>query len=306
MGCNRLQTIIYWLLAEMSLKKRADFLFGYVNVYKDELKIREFTCYRAYYCGLCKQLGKSYNQFTRLGLNYDFAFLALLLDSLDEKEPQIELCRCLKHAGAKRMMVLKNPAVRYSADMSIILTYEKLLDDLHDDHSIKAAIAVIPYWFAMRRAKRRYGQVASIVHQKLLELAAKEKKRCGSLDEIADVFASLMEAIFKVGNNDNLLRLGYNIGRFIYILDAYDDREEDGRRGRYNPVTEQYGGMPDCDIRRAVERSLTFTLAAAAEAYQKLDIKRNQAILENILYMGMRGRMDTILNRKDYSHGQSI
>lgn len=281
-------------------------MFGYVNIYKDELKVREFACYRAYYCGLCKQLGKSYNQFTRLGLNYDFTFLALLLDSLDEPEPQIEPYRCLKHAGAKRMMVLNNRAVRYSADMSIVLTYEKLLDDLRDDHSVKAAFVIIPYWFAMRRARRRYGQTISIVRQKLLELAEKEAAHCSSLDEIADVFASLMETIFMVGGNDNLSRLGYNIGRFIYILDAYDDREEDGRCGRYNPVTVQYDGMPDCDIRRAVERSLTFTLAAAAEAYQKLDIKRNQTILENILYMGMRGRMDTILNRKDYSHGQSI
>lgn len=273
-------------------------MFGYVNVYKDELKIKDFTRYRAYYCGLCKQLGQSYNQFTRLGLNYDFTFLALLLDALAEADPDILPEKCLKHAGSRRPMVRGNAAVQYSADMSIALTYEKLRDDWKDDHSVKALFAMIPYWFAMRRAKRKHGQKIAFFRQKLSELSQKEAEQCTNLDEVADCFAQLMEEIFRVGENDNLSRLGYNIGRFIYIIDAYDDMQEDGARGRYNPVAAQYGDTPQEVIRKNVERSLTFTLAVAAECYRALDIKRNQAILDNIIYMGLRGRMDTILTQK--------
>ena len=53
-------------------------MFGYVNVYKDELKIKDYDTYRAYYCGLCKMLGKRHNALARLSLNYDLTFLAVL------------------------------------------------------------------------------------------------------------------------------------------------------------------------------------------------------------------------------------
>lgn len=273
-------------------------MFGYVNVYKDELKIKDFTRYRAYYCGLCKQLGQSYNQLTRLGLNYDFTFLALLLDALQDPEPEVLPERCLKHAGAKRYMVRNNAAVQYGADMSVALTYEKLRDDWRDEHSIKALLAMLPYRLAMRRVCRKHAQKIAVFRQKLSELSQKEAEQCTNLDEIADCFAQLMEEIFRVAENDNLSRLGYNIGRFIYILDAYDDMQEDSAHGRYNPVAAQYSGAPQELIRQGVERSLTFTLAAAADCYRALDIKRNQAILDNIIYMGLRGRMDTILTQK--------
>lgn len=275
-------------------------------MYKDELKIKDFTCYRAYYCGLCKQLGQSYNQLTRLGLNYDLTFLALLLDSLEDADPDIQAGRCLKHAGSKRAMVKHNAAVRYSADMSVALTYEKLRDDWKDDHAVKALFAMVPYWFAMRQARRKHEGKIAFFRQKLSELSQKEAQQCANLDEIADCFAALMEEIFRVGGNDNLSRMGYNIGRFIYILDAYDDMEEDRKKGRYNPVAAQYGDVPQEAIRQGVERSLTFTLAVAAEHYRSLDIKRNREILDNIVYLGLRAKMDTILNQKGQEHGQSV
>ena len=51
-------------------------MFGYVNAYKDLLRVCDYNVFRGYYCGLCKQLGKSFNQLTRFGLSYDMTFLA--------------------------------------------------------------------------------------------------------------------------------------------------------------------------------------------------------------------------------------
>ena len=35
-------------------------MFGYVGIYKDELKVKDYRLFQAYYCGLCKELGKSF------------------------------------------------------------------------------------------------------------------------------------------------------------------------------------------------------------------------------------------------------
>ena len=60
-------------------------MFGYVEPDKPELKIREFEVFRGYYCGVCKSIGKRFGQVPRISLNYDLAFLAVLLDSTQGK-----------------------------------------------------------------------------------------------------------------------------------------------------------------------------------------------------------------------------
>ena len=62
-------------------------MFGYVLPCKPELKVREWTRYRAYYCGLCKELGREYGLFSRFLLNYDLVLLALCADAARGEAP---------------------------------------------------------------------------------------------------------------------------------------------------------------------------------------------------------------------------
>ena len=70
-------------------------MFGYVNIYKDELKVKDYNKYRSFYCGLCKTLGREFSLKTRLTLNYDFAFLALILSSLKDGKMEVQRERCI-------------------------------------------------------------------------------------------------------------------------------------------------------------------------------------------------------------------
>ncbi|UKI37884.1 MAG: DUF5685 family protein [Clostridiales bacterium] len=72
-----------------------------MNVYKDELKIKDFNVYRAYYCGLCKALGEKFGALSRLGLSYDFYISCnFFLDSLnDEKVNFFQARGAQKHIG---------------------------------------------------------------------------------------------------------------------------------------------------------------------------------------------------------------
>src|SRR5574344_48638 len=103
-------------------------MFGYVNIYKPELKVKDYTRYRAYYCGLCRTLKDEYGSLSRLSLSYDMTFLILLLSSVYEGEEFTDTIRCIAHPVDKRPIII-NEITSYVADMNIVLMYYKFVDD---------------------------------------------------------------------------------------------------------------------------------------------------------------------------------
>ena len=77
-------------------------MLGYVRVKSQELRLREYDCYRALYCGLCKSMGKCTGQCSRMTLSYDFVFLAAVRIALTEEPLQIKKVRCLLHPIRRR------------------------------------------------------------------------------------------------------------------------------------------------------------------------------------------------------------
>ncbi len=269
-------------------------MFGFVNVYKSELKIKDYEIFRAYYCGLCKALGKRYNQLVRFGLSYDMTFLAIIADSLNDDAPCISKQGCLKHLG-QHMVCGCNKAIDYSSDASIILAYHKLCDDVCDEHSVKAFLARLPYIRAYKKACRALPELSEYVSEQLSRLSMLEAQKCSSIDMAADPFALLTSCIFK-GFDPSLELLGYNIGRFIYIADAYSDLAHDLKIGNYNPYICAYDAqyLDSQSFKHEVMGSLNMTLAAVANSYRDLTIKKNKDILDNIIYMGLRYACDNL------------
>ncbi len=281
-------------------------MFGYVNVYKDELKIKDYNIYRAYYCGLCKALGRNHNQLTRLGLNYDLTFLAIIADALSDEPTQYQMSGCVKKLG-KRKIVHKADGLDFAADMNVLLAYFKLRDDMTDNKSVKALIAIIPFALRINNIKRRYPDLYNIIFDSLRRLSYLEDTGCCILDEVAHEFANIMRAILKVAN-PALDDFGYNLGRLIYIMDAFDDIEEDYKHKRYNPAMQQYGyrGSKTDEIRKRMSNNLYYTLASLADAYKTLDIKKNKAIIDNIIYLGLRAGCDAIIDERKNKNEKSL
>jgi len=269
-------------------------VFGFVNVYKSELKIKDYEIFRAYYCGLCKALGKRYNQLVRFGLSYDMTFLAIIADSLNDDAPCISKQGCLKHLG-QHMVCERNNAIDYSSDVSIILAYHKLCDDVSDEHSAKAFFARLPYIKAYKTACRKLPDLSRCVKEQLFRLSKIEADKCASIDIAADPFALITSSVFK-SFDPSLEAIGYNIGRFIYIADAYSDLTHDLKTNNYNPYIyahdEQH--LKSQSFKQEVMGSLNMTLAAVANSYKDLKIKKNKDILDNIIYMGLRYACDNL------------
>ena len=287
-------------------------LFGYVTPYKSELKIKEYEMFKANYCGLCKTMGKEFNQFVRFGLNYDLNFLALLLSSIEEDRYKIKSEACIANPIKKKPVVDTNKHLEYTSHISIILIYFKLIDDWKDERSIKSLLALIPFYSPVSKSKKKFKEKYEKIKYCLGLLSEIENEKSPVIDKAADTFGQLMEEIsvpqyISDENTKKILRwLGYNLGRWIYILDAFNDIEKDLKKKCYNPILLQYNYNSEINIidfrskvRADIEFSLTLTLDNIAKSFELLNIKSNKEVLENIIYLGMRNRMEKILDKGD-------
>ncbi len=271
-------------------------MFGYVVVSEQDLKIREFNLYRSYYCGMCMDLKENYGQTGRLTLSYDTVFLALLLTSLYEPEDLVRDIRCAVHPVEKHR-TRQNDYTRYAADINIILSYYSCLDDWNDEKDPKKKMFAALLKSKSERACALYPEKAAVIRGKLSELIELER-RAGSgeepdltpaalLDRAGSIFGDLLAEVFDCRKDTwspALRRVGFNLGKFIYILDAYDDLEKDEKNGSFNPLL----GMKDKPhLDDYVRGVLTMTLSDCTGAFETLPVVENIDILRNILYCGI-------------------
>ncbi len=282
-------------------------MFGYVNVLKDDLKVRDYMLFRSYYCGLCKALGKHCSESSRLGLSYDMTFLAVLLSSLSDSPVEIQNSSCIMHPFTKRTYIKNEPSIDYAANASALLYYSKIKDDWKDDKSLKALIGLLIYKKSYKKASKRYPDLARNIKHHLKELSRLESEKITDIDLTANCFAKITEEIFSpdfIGENKRPAAwLGYNIGRWIYVADAFSDLDKDIKKKNFNPFlptsdVKDYDKYKS-DIAKQLSVSMTFTLENAASGFNLLKIHKNEEILKNILYSSLKAKQDKILNYKD-------
>lgn len=271
-------------------------MFGYVVVDKPELKVREFATYRSYYCGLCKAIGKEYSQVARLMLNYDCSFLYLLEAALSGKETEYRREVCPASPFRKKLCAFDEGA-DYAAAVNVLLAVGKLKDDAHDERQLAAMLAAQAYKRCYQKASTRYPETAQQIAKGLAEISRLEAEGCAEVDRMADAFGKMLGAVAAgIGKEQRtLMEIGYNLGRWIYLMDAVDDWDKDGQKGAYNPYR---AAMPDAarsEVVSAAEFNLNCCMVRAQQAFDLLPIQKNQEILYNIFYLGMPKRMRTVL-----------
>ena len=107
-------------------------MFGYIVMNKPEIKMKDFDLYRSFYCGLCRELREKYGISGQITLSYDMTFVILLLSGLYEPKTYKGITRCILHP-VRKQPVRKSEVTEYCADMNVLLTYYKCLDDWKDD-----------------------------------------------------------------------------------------------------------------------------------------------------------------------------
>ena len=287
-------------------------MFGYVRPFKPDLRISEYETYKAVYCGLCGQLGKSFGPVARLTLSYDFAFLAMLYHAVSGEKPVIEKRGCYFNPLLRQPICVSGEGLRFSADMALIMLYYKLIDNMRDSGIFRRALWSLGLPFAARargKATARRPDCDQTVAQAMSRQQELEKSKTASVDAACEPTALAMQAICAQicddpGKQRILERIGYLIGRYVYLCDALDDLPRDLKTGAYNPFVLHHKLEKDADdaALRAVfsqgRDALYLTAGEAGKAYQLLDTAFFGPILDNMFYQGLRAGASEILHRR--------
>lgn len=287
-------------------------MFGYIKPFKPELKLSEYDIYKGAYCGLCKQLGISYGPFARMTLSYDFTFLAMLQMAMSEEKFEFSKQRCAVNPLKKTFCFHASDGLDFSAGVAMILFFYKIKDNLQDDHGLKKIPSYLLYPFASyayKRAVLNYANVDTIVSSTMSLQKKLEDDGCKSVDKACEPTALSLGRIFELLSEDTaqkrvLYRLGYLMGRFIYMCDALDDIEDDIKNKSYNPFILNYQlNANDTEKILAIEGeaipSLNLTIAEIGATFELLTLEKYQPILENVIFLGLKAAVHEIgLKRK--------
>lgn len=282
-------------------------MFGYVKPYVPELKVVENSYYRASYCGLCRAMRDETGVPSRFMLNYDFTFLVLARLAVTGEIPEFEKKRCFVHPLRKKLVMKPNDALRFSADMCALLSYHKFGDTIEDEKGLKrlgARVLKLVFGSAYRRAKKKFAEADKVCAEKLALLSKIEKERVKSADKPSGVFGEMMGELFSLGIADAASakiahEIGFLVGKWIYVIDAIDDIESDGKKGNYNPFLLLFDGRePSREIKLDIKGAALALTKKAENAFDLVSFGDRRdlcGLIHNILSLGMPRTLDAVL-----------
>lgn len=274
-------------------------MFGYIYINQKDLSKESKKQYQAYYCGLCQVLRKSSGVKGQMLLNYDMTFLIILLTGLYELTNQTEEFICPLHPGRKKEAWI-NEASQYASDMNVLLSYHNLIDDWKDDKNYPKHVISLMLKKDYQRISRKYPRQTAAVENYMRLLDMLEKKREDNIDAISGLTGEMLGEIFAWKNDvwaEELHCLGFYMGKFIYLMDAYEDLDKDNKKKEYNPFSELAKKTPG-DFETLSKLILTSMMSECAKSFERLPILQHADIIRNILYSGVWSRYEYLQTKK--------
>ncbi len=274
-------------------------MFGYVTINKPELKIKEYEAYKGVYCTLCKEMGREYGQLSRLLLSYDGTFYVMYKLGLSTDKIAVENSRCSFNPCKKCMKITcESNVYQLACAITVILAYFKLVDNLYDSSFLKKIFLylVYPYFaFIKNKAKKKYPEIYNVVENGMAEQFDLEKETDISLDKSAHPTADILSTLFAYGETgeckENAKQFGYQLGRVVYFLDAFDDYEKDIKDNSFNPFRNSN------DIVNTATHTINMSIGALTEIFKIQKFNNFSTIIENIIYDGLNFQMDRIIKK---------
>ncbi len=291
-------------------------MFGYIRPNIKELKVKEHELYKSVYCGLCRVMGKSYSFLYKTSLSYDYVFMVLLRLLVSPENISFSKKRCPLHPTKKKILMDTNNALEKTANVGVMMLYHNLLDKIQDKDGFKSILG----YFLLPEAKRLRKKALKKEHIEQLDRAAKdklsklnfaEKESIASVDIPADLFGEFLGECLSNGldgeTKQNVYKIGKNIGRWIYIVDALDDIDSDEKKNSYNPFLLVFGSAAEVKNNTdMIENTLLNELASADEILGTLENTDSGIfnILQNILRFGLPDMHDKIFEKHGFTTQQ--
>ncbi len=272
-------------------------LFGYVKpIWKDNRGLR--TPYKQCYCGLCKRLKKTYGVRGMCTLSYEATLTGLLYLGLSEDEPEVSLCCCsVSCVRFVKAVKYDDQASAALSAMSIILVYNKLMDDYGDENK---RLPERLFRSKHKKARSAFPETAHAVSMTMDMIANAEQMNC-SLDVLlglnADIVLSVFRAVFASYGEceffDTLMNLGACIGKWIYLADAISDLASDKKKGLFNP----FARSEQADAIRTASGHMETLLSDISKAVSELPLRRYRDTVSYVLGESLRSKTADIFSR---------
>jgi hypothetical protein len=261
-----------------------------------ELRVKELEAFRAVYCGLCKQLGRSFGPLARLTLNYDFVFLAMLAYAQSDANPHIKRGRCAVNPFLGVPICKGDEVLASCADTAALMIYYNLRDKI-DDGNIFLGVLRPFAASAKNKAAGRSPQTHEIIAELYKRQREVESQENVSIDKAAEPTATALSLIAAnltddPGQKSAMERFGYMLGRYIYLADALEDLEADLKAGRFNPLA----AVPEA--RERAKEALLMTAGEAGVACESMKLSAFEPVIHNVVYLGLREQIQRIYDRK--------
>ena len=143
-----------------------------------------------------------------------------------------------------------------------------------------------------RELEKKYPEKCKVIRKCLSLLEKCEQRGEENIDITARYFGKLMGELFVYKNDvweKTLRNMGFYLGKFIYIMDAFDDVEKDLQKDNYNALIPLY---KEEDFEEKCAEMLNFILAECTSQFEKLPCVEDAEILRNILYAGVWDKFD--------------
>ena len=279
-------------------------MFGYVKSDTPNMYVKDTVLYKAMYCGLCKGIGKSCGQKARFLLNYDLAFLSTLLHNVLGKDVTIKKEHCVIHRIGKRPIANVDELTERIACLNVILAYYKLKDAVDDKE--KGKTGKLFFTSSYRRAKKREPEMEQSVNQMYKKLNALQKENTDSIDLSADPFGNMMAEVVKilVGEKitEELSEIAYNIGKWVYLIDAVDDYDKDIKKKSFNVFYNAYGYKSKQQLMEKAGSEVVLIFSAVlnriGELSTKINYKFNHDLCDNVLQRGLIKETKRVMENK--------
>lgn len=274
-------------------------MFGYVTAYKPELKIKDYDAYKGVYCTLCKEMGKEYGVLSRFLLSYDGAFFVLFKMGIRNANTNAKMSRCTFNPCKKCFKITCDDDIYKTASaITVILAYFKLKDNLIDSKTIKKLFMylVLPYFTLLKnKAVKKYPDVYDTIEKGMKKQFDVEKQDNPSLDLSAHSSAQMLGWLFSYGENEEIheksYKFGYQLGRVVYFLDAFDDYKDDVRRNSFNPFLKSEDVESDATV------SIRLSIGELTMILQELKFNKTESIINNIIYDGLNYQLERIIKK---------
>ena len=274
-------------------------MFGYINVNKSELSEENKQIYQSYYCGLCQRLHSNCGMKGQVLLSYDMTFVVVLLTGLYELSNETKQFTCPMHP-TKKQIAFENEVSDYCAAINVMLAYHNLVDDWKDEKNLSKKTLANMIRKDYERFALEYPRQVKAIEDYMQKLAEYERANETNIDIVAGITGEMLGEVMAWKEDEwyhELKTLGYYMGKFIYMMDAYEDIDKDEKKNGYNPLR-HLRKENEKDFETLCRLMMTSMMSECAKSFERLPILQHADILRNILYSGVWTRYEYIQLKK--------